>query len=155
MKKRLIPLVTAAALALSVAGSAAGVDNETYKKPCADILMGSGGTIADPTGSTTNFDLNFSLRTPSRCGGVLYTLYVYDDEADCSAGSPEVTLTQRGTTDVNAEGQGIVAFFGDNVDDDGTVWVVATSAQGNATYDRAPDVGCLDFDTSFPGKGMN
>ena len=157
MKKRLIALTAAATMAISIAGAVAGVEGEIYKKQCADIENSGGKTLAD---GASNFDLTFSLQTPSRCGGVLYTIYVYDDFADCPTGldlggDPSATLSQRGTTDVTTEGVGIVAFFADNVDDDGQVWVVATSSQGNSFYDRAPDTACLDWDTNDPGKGSN
>lgn len=158
MKKRLIALMAAASMAISIAGAVAGVEGEIYKKQCADIVNSGGQTVLDTI--TNRYDLNFSLRTPSRCTGVVYTLYVYDDAADCPTGTslggfPVATLSQRGTTTVNADGQGIVAFFADNVDNDGTVWVIATSSQGNTFYDRAPDVDCLDWDTTEPGKGSN
>jgi hypothetical protein len=153
MKQLLIPLVAVAMLALGLAVPSVA-SGETFKKQCADIESGGGQTFFNGT----SYDLSFALQTPSKCNGVLYTLYIYDNELDCSTlaigeiGTPEATLSVKGA-DLAPDGiHGQVVYSAPGVDDDGVVWVFATSSQSKTAYDRAPDTGCTDYDTNSPGK---
>ena len=147
MNRRFIPLVAAAALTLSLAGAVSAVENETWRPPCADITSGGGGTSLNTT--TGGYDVSVSLQTAGRCGGVTYTLYVYDTLADCLAGTNSLAaLSTRGT---NALGQAVIA--GDSGDTDEFVYVYATSSLGGKTLDRAPDTGCIELST-FPPAGQ-
>lgn len=153
MNWRIIPLLAVAMLVMGLAvPSVAG--GETFKKQCADIESGGGQTFFNGT----SYDLSFALQTPSKCGGVVYSLYVYDNQADCSTlaigeiGTPEATLSVKGASIAPDGIHGQVVYSAPNVDDDGVVWVFATSVQGSHIVDRAPDTGCTDYDTNAPGK---
>lgn len=148
MNRRLIPLIAAAALTLSLAGAVSAVENETWRPTCADIVEGSGQTFFDTT--TNTYHVTIGLTTAGRCGGVTYTLYVYDELADCLAETSLLTaLSTRGT---NANGQ--LAIAGDTGEtDEGNVFVYVTSSLGNMTLDRAPDTGCNDLSTASGAGG--
>ena len=147
MRKRIIPLIAAAALTVSLTGAVSAVENEDWRPPCADITSGGGVTSLNTT--TGSYDVSVNLQTAGRCGGVTYTLYVYDTLADCESGANLLTtLSTRGT---NALGQAVIA--GDSGDTDEFVYVYATSSLGGKTLDRAPDTGCIELST-FPPAGQ-
>lgn len=144
MHRRLIRFVAAAALTLTVAGTV--VAQEVVKNPCQDFQSGGGQLFFDP--ATNRYDFNFSAQTGGRCGGTVYTIYVFDTEADCLAfrgGSttvaPLAVLTERGTSRT-----GQVAFIEPGLSSDNLVYVFGTSSQGRTIYDDAPDLvdGCQE-----------
>ena len=142
MYRRVISLAISAAVVLTIAVPGV-VSGEEFRRPCADITDGGGGTL--PTSSTTSWDFEFSLQTAEPCGGMIYTLYIFDTEERCAAGRPLAVLEVRGSSPTT-ESFGQVAFFFSDVDDDDTVWVYATSSQGRTVFDRANDTGCTDYD---------
>jgi hypothetical protein len=157
MKRKVIPLLVLAMLALGLAVPSVA-SGETFKKQCADIESGGGQTFLNGSGT---YDLSFALQTPSKCGGIVFTLYVYANETDCSGlaigevGAPEATLSVKGASLSADQVHGQVVYSAPGVDADGVVWVFATSTQGNHIIDRAPDAGCTDYDTNAPGKGFS
>ena len=158
MKRALLSLIAASALALSMAGIAAAED---YKFPCADIT-GGGGTLS-PDETSGRYDFEFNLTTPTRCGGMVYTLYVFDTEAQCVAANtpgatfnPLATLVEKGA-DATSEGLGQVVFGADSLSADTSTWVFGKTAKGSATFDVAPDegTGCVEVGVDPPsGSGF-
>ena len=140
MLKRLIPLVVATTLLLSMAGAAIAVEGP-YKFACADITNG-GGQLTN-SDATPELDFNFGMETADTCGGnVTYTLFVYNDLADCrTAAAPLATLTAKGAEPTPEVGDtaGQVAFLAPNLTTDDQLWVWATSGTRRTTYDSAPD----------------
>lgn len=158
MKRSLLSLLAALALAVSVAGSVSAEDT-TYKVACADITGGGGQLILDE--ASGRYDFGFNLTTPARCGGMVYTLYVFDTEADCLAArapgatsTPLATLVERGA-DATSEGTGQVVFEAASLSADADVWVYGTSSKGKVTYDVAPDEGegCVEVGVDPPSGG--
>jgi hypothetical protein len=141
MLKRLIQLVAAAALTLSVAGLAVAVEGP-YKFACADIT-GGGGQLTQ-SDATPELDFNFGIETAGTCGGnVTFTLYVYNDFESCRTdAAPLVTLTAKGASPTQEVGDtaGQVAFFAPNLTTDDQLWVWGTSGTRRTTYDSAPDL---------------
>lgn len=136
MKTRLIPLIAAAALTLSFAGPTAALPgDDAAGPPCANIT--GGAAVFSGTGPYT---VTFTLETEARCGGVSYTIYVWDSFAAQSAGDPALlVLTERGTTAVST-----VAYTFQNADN--LVCVYAESSIGGKVLDRAFDNGeCNEY----------
>jgi hypothetical protein len=152
MKRRLFAIGAGAAMAVALVGAVSADHGGDVEKPlCADIMSGSGQLLSDAPG-TDPYDLTFALQTADRCGGVVYTLYVFATEADCESatGTPLATLTQRGT-DPNSN----VVFDAADVSTTDSVWVRATSSRGKTTFDQAPDPvdGCLEVTDDPPAGG--
>ncbi len=158
MKQRLIIVLTAATLAISFAAPmVVSADHEVTDRPCEEIESGSGQTFAD---GTNNYDATAALQTSAKCGRIVFTLYIYEAETDCSAltgtniGTPlAIETTHRMSS--NTEGKGLVSFFANNVDDDGIVGAFVTSSFRGAVFDRAPDTGCIELSTSPPAGGFH
>jgi hypothetical protein len=159
MKRRFIPYLAAAALLLGSAGSVAAED-AVYKFACADITGGSG--VLTPNTSGT-YDFSFNLTTPTKCGGMIYTMHVFDDQAACEAAHPSgdtsgalATLTVRGA-EATADGTAGQAVFGaaNLSSTDGIVWIFATTSKGKTSFDVAPDEvdGCQDISEFPPAAG--
>ena len=157
--KRLLSLLAAAALALSMVGTVSAEDDVDYKFPCADITGGGGQLIFDE--ATGRYDFGFNLTTSTRCGGMVYTMYVFDTEAMCTeartaddTSSALATLVQRGA-DATSEGTGQVVFDADSLSSDTSTWVFATTSKGNASFDVAPDAGegCVEVGVDPPSSG--
>src|SRR5687768_16234455 len=117
MKKRLIPLLAAAMLSMSFAVPTV-VLGDVFKFDCADIDGGNGSTSGPESDGTLN--VSVGLQTAGRCGGMVYTLYVFLD--GCRVGGASIFST-RGTNET-----GGVAIFGTVADDDQFVYVYATSS---------------------------
>jgi hypothetical protein len=153
MKRRLFAAAVGAAMAVTMAGVVSADHGGDVEKPlCADIT-GGGGQLLEAAPDTGPYDLTFGLSTFDRCGGVLFTLYVFDTEAACETpgSTPIATLEARGTDATNQ-----VAFFATDVSPDDSVWVYATSSRGKTVFDTAPDTvdGCVEVtdDPPLPGK---
>lgn len=158
MKRPLFSLLAASALAISMAGIVSAEEGVDYKFPCADITGGGGQLILDE--ATGRYDFTFNLTTPNRCGGMVYTLYVYDTETACLAArtggtsAPLATLVERGAG-ATSEGTGQVVYNADSLSADTSTWVFATTSKGKATYDVAPDEGegCVEVGVDPPSSG--
>ena len=147
MKSRFIPLVAMAVVTLALAAPAAALDEETFSpRQCANILSGGGQTFEDA--ASGSYDMTFALQADGRCGGMVFTLYIYDEDCTTVPAEPIAILTQRGTS-----ASGSVAFAANDIDPDGYVYVYATSSFGGTVYDRAPDSGCIDVTPFSPGGG--
>ena len=160
MKRALLSLIAASALALSMAGIVAAEEGVVYKFACADITGGSGEL--EPDAGSGLYDFMFNLTTPEKCGGVVYTLYVFDTEAVCIAAREAddtsaslATLTERGS-DATLEATGQVVFEADSVSADASTWIFAVTSKGRVTFDVAPDdgEGCVEVldDPASSGK---
>lgn len=159
MKRPLLSLLAASALAISMAGIVSAEEGVDYKFPCADITGGGGMLILDE--ATGRYDFTFNLTTPNRCGGMVYTLYVFDTETICvaarTAGNNSAalaTLVERGAR-ADSEGLGQVVFGADSLSADTSTWVFATTSKGKATHDVAPDEGegCVEVGVDPPSPG--
>ena len=143
MKRRIIPFAAAALLAVSSMAAQVALGAPPDKVACADITAGNGST--DPAG--TAYDFEFGMETAEPCGGVVFTMYVFANEAACA--SPQNALATVVVHGAKAAADGVhgeVVFTAKAVaDDDGTVWVYATSNYRKALVDRAPDTGCTDY----------
>jgi hypothetical protein len=153
MHRRLIRFVAATALTFTVAGTV--VAQEVVKNPCQDMTGGGGSVVLDL--ATGRYDFGFNIQTAGRCGGTLYTLYVFATEADCLAyradsttATPLAVLKERGT-DVNAS----VPFLEPGLSAVVPLYVFGTSSQGRTTYDEAPNVedGCEAVTIDPPSSG--
>jgi hypothetical protein len=156
MKRLLLSLLAASALALSMAGVVTAEDT-TYKFDCADII-GGGGQLVDQDPATGLYDFGFSLDAATRCGGMIYTLHVFADEADCLTGDPAdalVTLVERGAVLAPNGINGQVVFLAPDLTTDTEVWVYGTTAKGKVAFDVAPDPvdGCMDVNIFSPSSG--
>ena len=159
MKRLLLSLLAASALALSMAAVVSAEEGVTYKFPCADVTGGGGTLILDE--ASGRYDFGFNLTTPERCGGVVYTLYVFDTEEICvaarTAGNNSAalaTLVERGAS-ADSEGLGQVVFEADSLSADTSTWVFATTSKGKVTFDVAPDAGdgCVEVGVDPPSSG--
>ena len=79
MKRLLLSLLAASALALSMAGLASAEDGVIYKFECADITGGGGQLVDEDDPATAPYDFGFNLEAATKCGGMVYTLHVYGD----------------------------------------------------------------------------
>jgi hypothetical protein len=143
-KSRFIPLIAAASLTLVLAGPVSADPNEVVRPGCGNII--SGGAEFSSTTDT------FRVFTEARCGGVVYTLYVFDSPGDTTAD----VFTTRGTATFQDE-FGNVFHFAEFTfaDADDTICVVAESSLGGRILDRAPDSGpCTEFTASAGGAGQ-
>jgi hypothetical protein len=159
MKRLLLSVLAAAALTLSVVGTVSAEDGVIYKFPCADITGGGGQLIFDE--ATGKYDFGFNLTTSTRCGGMVYTMYVFDTEFACTeartaddTSAALVALVERGA-DATTEGTGQVVFEADSFSADTSTWVFATTSKGNTVFDVAPDVGegCVEVGVDPPSSG--
>ena len=162
MKRALLSLIAASALALSMAGIAAAEEGVVYKFACADITGGGGQLVDEDDPATAPYDFGFNLTTSTKCGGMVYTMYVFDTEEACVAAREAndtstalATLTEKGA-DATTEGTGQVVFEAADLSLDTSTWVFATTGKGSATFDVAPDIGegCAEvgIDPPSPGK---
>ena len=91
---------------------------------------------------------------------MVYTMYVFDTEADCLAAlaggtaTPLATLVARGA-DPTSEGTGQVVFEADSLSADTSTWVYATTSKGKTIFDVAPDEGegCVEVGVDPPSPG--
>jgi hypothetical protein len=165
MKRRLLSALGASALALSMAGTVAAED-AVYKFPCADITGGGGQLVDEDDPVTPPYDFGFNLTTPERCGGMVYTLYVFDTEEACATAytsgdtsSALATLVERGAG-ATSDGTGQVVFEAADLSADTSTWVFGTTSKGKTRFDIAPDAiapelgeGCLEVGIDPPSGG--
>jgi hypothetical protein len=138
MKRALLALLGAAALALGAVPAAQAVGNDAKGPACTDIIAGDGVT----TGSSVQFV--FSVAAPS-CPQVTYTTYVVDERGD---------TTPIASSSVSGDGSTDLFFTIPFTDDDPTVCVYSTTSIGKHVFDRAPDSNCvsLTVDSGPPGQ---
>jgi hypothetical protein len=158
MKRLLLSLLAASALALSMGSVASAEDGVIYKFECADITGGGGQLVDEDEPATAPFDFGFNLEAATKCGGMVYTLHVYADEAGCLAKDPAnelATLIERGASLAPNGINGQVVFLAPDLTTDTEVWVYATTSKGKADGDIAPDPidGCLDVSIFPPSSG--
>ena len=162
MKRALLSLIAASALALSMAGIVAAEEDVVYKFACADITGGGGQLVDEDNPATAPYDFGFNLTTSTKCGGMVYTMYVFDTEEACTAAriandtsAALATLVEKGASTA-PDGTGQVVFEADDLSFDTSTWVFATTSKGNAAFDVAPDAGegCVEvgIDPPSPGK---
>ena len=161
MKKPLLSLLAASAIALSMVGTVAAEEGVIYKFACADITGGGGQLVDEEEPATAPYDFGFNLTTSTKCGGMVYTLYVFDTETSCIAARDAndtsaalATLTERGA-DSTTEGTGQVVFEAADLSADTSTWVFATTSKGMTIFDVAPDVGegCVEVGVDPPSAG--
>ena len=139
MKRRVLAIAAAAALALVAALPAGATHGGDAEPSCADITGGS--AAYDPaTGMVTG-----SVTTASAsCRGVLYTMWVqYTTDGRTMlrraviAGDDDALFGEEGDL------VGVFTLHGVQ-SDTGTVCVSFTSSRGLDVYDAAPDNGCVE-----------
>ena len=152
----MIPFAAAALLALSSIATEVALGAPPDKLACADITNGGGHTTAN--GSAWDFE--FGMETAVPCGGVVFTMYVFANEADCNptpepAVEPLATIVVHGAKTAPDGLHGEVVFAAKALpDNDGRVWVYATSTYRKSQVDYAPDPEgsdpnlCTDYDPS-------
>jgi hypothetical protein len=159
--KRLLSLLAASALALSMVGIVSAEDGVIYKFECADITGGSGGLTDEEDPKTAPYDFGFNLTTSTKCGGMIYTLYVFDTEAACIAARADndtsaaiATLVERGA-DATTEATGQVVFEAADLTSNTSTWVFGTTSKGRVSFDEAPDAGdgCAEVNTDSQSSG--
>jgi hypothetical protein len=160
MKRRVLSFLGATALALSMAGTVVAED-VIYKTPCADITGGGGQLTDEDVPATAPYDFGFNLTTIERCGGMVYTMHVFDTEEACNTAHGTgntsgalATLVHRGA-DATPEGTGQVVFLAADLSADTSTWVFATTTRGKAAFDIAPDAGegCVEVGVDPPAAG--
>jgi hypothetical protein len=150
--RKLLALATICATALVVAVSPANtakIDDVHGGPVCADILNDSG--ITDYSSGT----VTFALRTAApSCRGILYTVNVYDDTlAHNFLGSGSSYGTKAAAPDDIATGIVFVTVpVSSLADPNAASFCVSATSSGDRVFDRAPDTGCISFNTPQSGS---
>ena len=161
MKRLLLSLLAASVIALSMGGTVSAEEGVIYKFACADITGGGGQLVDENEPATAPYDFGFNLTTSTKCGGMVYTMYVFDTEAACIAARDTndtstalATLTEKGAA-ATTEGTGQVVFEAADLSADSSSWVFATTSKGMTTFDVAPDAGegCVEVGVDPPSSG--
>ena len=146
MKRLLLSLLAASALALSMAGIVVRGGRRHLQVRVRRYHRRRRPAHRRMTPRRT-YDFGFNLTTPNRCGGMVYTLYVFDTEAACvaarTAGNTSAalaTLVERGADATPARESRPGRLRGRlDLSADTSTWVFATTSKGKATFDVAPD----------------